>query len=36
MSVSFRTTIVTGSGATAGIVVPDRVVTALGAGRSRR
>ncbi len=33
MSVTFRTTIVAGSGTTAGIVVPDNVVNALGAGK---
>jgi len=33
MTVSFHTTIVTGSGTTAGIVVPDKVVTALGEGK---
>ena len=33
MSVTFRTTIVTGAGTTAGIVVPEKTVAALGAGK---
>jgi hypothetical protein len=33
LSVAFRTAIVTGSGTTAGIVVPDAKVAELGVGR---
>ncbi|MGH6966866.1 MAG: YdeI/OmpD-associated family protein [Phenylobacterium sp.] len=33
MSVTFHTTIMTGAGTTAGIVVPEKTVAALGAGK---